>query len=89
MVNVASIEYKAYFKVPTYLYTLKYNGGDNCWKCNCKLIYFSGLPCCHLMKVITKCGGLISYYVDRRWLISSNSFNPETILVSEETSLRS
>ena len=63
----------------TFIYTVSYSLADQCWKCNCNLIFWSGLPCTHLIKVLRLCRGSITYYINRRWMIHNEKFNPNKI----------
>ena len=52
------------------------------WKCfsfQGNLIFWSGLPCTHLIKVLRLCRGSITYYINRRWMIHNEKFNPNKI----------
>ena len=49
-------------------YKLRYLLEEDHWICNCKMINRIGLPCPHLMAVVIKYSGDITYYVNSRWL---------------------
>lgn len=63
----------------TYIYTLKYDIESECWRCNCGFIYQSGIPCAHIIKMIRKFRGSIVYYINKRWMIQNNNFNPDDL----------
>jgi hypothetical protein len=49
-------------------YDVTYDLGSGCWHCSCTLIYWSGLPCEHLIKIVRYFRGSISYYINTRWI---------------------
>ena len=50
-----------------------------CWKCNCRLTYFIGLPCSHMIKVIMLYGGSLRYYINTRWVIEEKDMEYERL----------
>ena len=52
------------------VYTVKYFPDQFCWKCNCSLICFTGLPCPHLIRVVLAHQGSLQYYVNERWIVT-------------------
>lgn len=52
----------------THKHTVVYHTAYGCWYCNCQWGIQRGLPCCHLMKVVTKMGGDLMYYISSRWM---------------------
>ena len=57
---------------PDQKYILNYDIPNETWRCSCRLIYWSGLPCHHLIKVVRRFKGSISYYINTRWLMVDN-----------------
>lgn len=53
------------------VYFCKYFLDDNCWKCNCRVIVLTGLPCSHLIRVILLTKGSLDYYIHSRWFFPS------------------
>lgn len=50
-------------------FVCQYFISEDCWKCNCGVLYFSGIPCSHLLRVVHHMNGSIEYYINSRWLI--------------------
>jgi hypothetical protein len=44
-------------------YSVRYSPEDECWRCSCPWIYWTGLPCAHVVKMLGVYGGELSYYI--------------------------
>lgn len=56
------IQYTQYER--KYSYNLMYDLRSECWRCECKNNFRTGMPCPHIFKVVQQFGGCVSYYVN-------------------------
>jgi hypothetical protein len=66
------------------IYCVKFCLEDYCWKCNCGFLYATGIPCSHLIKMIRKFRGSLTYYINKRWMIQNSKFNPDMLIYPYE-----
>lgn len=45
-------------------YSARYFPEDECWRCSCQWVYWTGVPCCHIIKMVLRQGGELRYYVN-------------------------
>lgn len=64
------IHYEKYDR--PYFFVLKYDIGAACWRCSCKHIFKSGLPCAHIGHLLIKFNGCLGYYINERWFHSKH-----------------
>lgn len=56
---ISYMKYSRKFKI-NLMYDLKYN----CWRCECRNHWRTGMPCAHLFRLIKDNGGLVGYYIN-------------------------
>lgn len=50
-----------------YKFNLMYDLASECWRCECKNNFRTGMPCSHIVKVVRENGGCVGYYINERW----------------------